>query len=104
MPELPEVEVYVARLRSRLVGQALERVRIRSFLLVRSFDPPVEEVAGTELRTVVRLGKRIRYAENEMNYCAGCQTGGKLLSDRSPARLLKDDWPKTLNELEERRP
>jgi len=47
---------------------------------------------------------RIAYAENETNYCARCQTGGKVLSDRSLARLLKDDWPKTIDELEERLP
>lgn len=40
--------------------------------------------------------QRIVYAENECNYCAICQTGGKLLADRSLSRLLKDDWPKTL--------
>jgi len=45
---------------------------------------------------------RIRHAENETNYCARCQTGGKVLSDRSLARLLKDDWPRSLDELEER--
>ncbi len=45
---------------------------------------------------------RIAYAENETNYCARCQTGGKVLSDRALARLLKSDWPKTLEELEER--
>lgn len=44
--------------------------------------------------------QRIVYAENECNYCPRCQTGGKLLSDRSLARLLKDDWPKTIDELE----
>jgi len=48
--------------------------------------------------------QRIAYAENETNYCARCQTGGRLLSDRSLARLLKDDWPKTLEELERRLP
>ncbi|MCI0669303.1 MAG: formamidopyrimidine-DNA glycosylase [Myxococcaceae bacterium] len=47
--------------------------------------------------------QRIVYAENEANYCARCQTEGRLLSDRSLARLLKDDWPRTLEELEERR-
>ena len=47
--------------------------------------------------------QRIVYAENESNYCAKCQTGGKLLADRSLSRLLKGDWPKTLEELEERR-
>ena len=43
---------------------------------------------------------RIRYASNEANYCATCQTGGKLLADRSLSRLLKKSWPKTLEELE----
>ena len=47
--------------------------------------------------------QRIRYAENETNYCAVCQTGGKLLADRSLSRLLKSDWPRTLEEMEERR-
>lgn len=44
--------------------------------------------------------QRIVYAENEANYCARCQTGGKLLADRSLSRLLKQSWPKTLDELE----
>jgi formamidopyrimidine-DNA glycosylase len=44
--------------------------------------------------------QRIRYADNETNYCARCQTGGKLLADRSLSRLLHKDWPKTLDELE----
>jgi len=48
--------------------------------------------------------QRIAYAENETNYCPRCQTGGKLLSDRSLARLLHDDWPRTIEELEERFP
>jgi len=46
--------------------------------------------------------QRIRYAGNEANYCAVCQTGGKLLADRALSRILRDDWPKTLTELEER--
>lgn len=45
--------------------------------------------------------QRIVHAENETNYCPRCQTGGKLLADRSLSRLLKADWPKTLDELEE---
>lgn len=45
--------------------------------------------------------QRIVHAENETNYCPRCQTGGKVLADRSLSRLLKDDWPKTLEELEE---
>jgi formamidopyrimidine-DNA glycosylase len=47
--------------------------------------------------------QRIRYADNECNYCATCQCGGKLLADRGLSTLLKKDWPKTLAELEERR-
>jgi formamidopyrimidine-DNA glycosylase len=47
--------------------------------------------------------QRIVFAENETNYCAKCQTGGKLLADRSLSRLLKQDWPRTLEELEEGR-
>ena len=50
-------------------------------------------VCGTEVQ-------RIRYADNETNYCPTCQTGGRLLADRSLSRLLKDDWPKTVDELE----
>ena len=46
--------------------------------------------------------QRIRYADNETNYCPQCQTGGKLLADRSLSRLLKSDWPRNLEELEER--
>jgi formamidopyrimidine-DNA glycosylase len=45
--------------------------------------------------------QRIVYAENETNYCPRCQTGGKLLADRSLSRLLKSDWPRTIEELEE---
>lgn len=44
--------------------------------------------------------QRIRRAESEVNYCATCQTGGKVLADRGLSRLLKGDWPKTLEELE----
>jgi formamidopyrimidine-DNA glycosylase len=45
--------------------------------------------------------QRIRYASNETNYCAVCQTGGRLLADRALSRLLREDWPRTLEELEE---
>jgi len=50
-------------------------------------------ICGTEVQ-------RIKYASNEVNYCPRCQTGGKILADRSLSRLLKDDWPKTIEELE----
>ncbi len=48
--------------------------------------------------------QRIVYAENETNYCPSCQTNGKLLADRSLSRLLKDDWPRSIEELEEGHP
>jgi len=44
--------------------------------------------------------QRIRYADNETNYCARCQTGGRLLADRAMSRLLKQDWPRSLDEVE----
>ena len=44
--------------------------------------------------------QRIRYADNETNYCARCQTEGRLLADRALSRLLKQDWPKSLDELD----
>ena len=53
-------------------------------------------VCGTKVQRIV-------YAENEANYCPTCQTGGKLLADRALSQLLRGDWPKTLEELEERK-
>jgi len=50
-------------------------------------------VCGTEVQ-------RIAYAENAVNYCPSCQTGGKVIADRSLSRLLKEDWPRTVEELE----
>jgi formamidopyrimidine-DNA glycosylase len=44
--------------------------------------------------------QRIRYADNETNYCPRCQTGGRVLADRSLSRLLKKDWPRTIEEME----
>jgi formamidopyrimidine-DNA glycosylase len=44
--------------------------------------------------------QRIRYAANETNYCPACQTGGRLLADRALSRLLREDWPRTLEEME----
>ena len=45
--------------------------------------------------------QRIRYATNETNYCPTCQTGGRVLADRALSRLLKKDWPRTLEELDQ---
>src|SRR5438309_9552267 len=44
--------------------------------------------------------QRIRYADNETNYCARCQTGGRLLADRAMSRILREDWPRSIDELE----
>jgi formamidopyrimidine-DNA glycosylase len=60
-------------------------------------------VHGKYLKPCPRCGQpiqRIRYADNETNYCAQCQTGGKVLADRSLSRLLGSDWPRSLDELE----
>jgi formamidopyrimidine-DNA glycosylase len=53
-------------------------------------------VCGTQIQ-------RIRYAENETNYCPRCQTEDRVLADRALSRLLKDDWPRTVEELERQR-
>jgi formamidopyrimidine-DNA glycosylase len=69
---------------------------------VTAFRPEMA-VHGRFGRPCPRCGKpiqRIRYADNETNYCAACQTGGKVLADRSLSRLLGTDWPRTLDELE----
>jgi formamidopyrimidine-DNA glycosylase len=69
---------------------------------VTAFRPEMA-VHGRFGRPCPRCGKpiqRIRYADNETNYCAACQTGGKVLADRSLSRLLGADWPRTLDELE----
>src|SRR5262249_39009384 len=56
------------------------------------YGKPCPECASPVLRVV--------YADNEANYCAACQTGGRILADRALSRLLRDDWPRTLDELE----
>ena len=72
---------------------------------VTAFRPQMA-VHGRYGQPCPRCGKkvqRIRYASNETNYCPECQTGGKLLADRSLSRLLREDWPRSLEELEEKR-
>ena len=84
----------------RLVAEARERFPEK----VTAFRPEMAvhgrfrqpcPVCGTPVQRIV-------HAENEANYCPACQTGGKLLADRALSRLLREDWPKTLTELEER--
>jgi formamidopyrimidine-DNA glycosylase len=69
---------------------------------VTAFRPEMA-VHGKYKQRCPRCGntiQRIKYASNETNYCAACQTGGKLLADRAFSRLLREDWPRTLEELE----
>ena len=88
---LPE---WTQRLREEANGEFPEAVTaFRKEMAVHGrFGKPCP-VCGTSVQ-------RIRYAENETNYCPRCQTGGKLLADRALSRLLKNDWPKSIDELE----
>jgi formamidopyrimidine-DNA glycosylase len=88
---------WVDRLRSEAAGGFPEKVT--------AFRPEMA-VHGRYGLPCPRCGakiQRIRYASNETNYCAECQTGGRLLADRALSRLLGKDWPRTLEELEDLR-
>ncbi|HEV2323411.1 MAG TPA: DNA-formamidopyrimidine glycosylase family protein [Terracidiphilus sp.] len=88
----------LARWTERLVAEARERFPEG----VTAFRPEMA-VHGRYGEPCPRCGaaiQRIRYADNETNYCPTCQTGGKVLADRSLSRLLGSDWPRTLEELE----
>jgi formamidopyrimidine-DNA glycosylase len=86
---------WIERLRKETAGAFPEKVTaFREEMAVHGkFGKPCP-VCRTKVQRIV-------YAENESNYCPRCQTGGKILSDRSLARLLKDDWPRTIEELEQ---
>ena len=62
MPELPDVELYLAALRPRVIGRAVERVRVSSPFFVRTFDPPLASIEGKEIRALTRVGKRLVWA------------------------------------------
>jgi formamidopyrimidine-DNA glycosylase len=86
---------WIARLRKDIGKNFPERVTaFRDDMAVHGRYRKLCPVCGAPVQRIV-------YAENETNYCAKCQTGGKLLADRSLSRLLKDDWPRSLEELEE---
>ncbi len=88
---------WIERLRTETAGGFPEKVTaFRPEMAVHGRYGKPCPVCGTAIQ-------RIRYAENETNYCPRCQTGGKLLADRSLSRLLKDDWPKTIEALENQR-
>jgi formamidopyrimidine-DNA glycosylase len=85
---------WVDRLRAESAGKFPEGVTaFRKEMAVHGkYNQPCPR-CGTKVQ-------RIRYASNETNYCPTCQTGGKLLADRGLSRLLKEDWPRTMEELE----
>jgi len=93
-----QLKAWTDRLRREAGGRFPEKVTaFRPEMAVHGrFGQPCP-VCGTAVQ-------RIRYAENEVNYCPRCQTGGRLLADRSLSRLLKADWPRTIDEAEARRP
>ena len=91
------LEAWTARFRAEIGDGFPDKVTaFRPEMAVHGkFGQPCP-VCGTKVQRIV-------YADNEANYCPTCQTEGRLLADRSLSRLLKDDWPRTLEELEERR-
>jgi formamidopyrimidine-DNA glycosylase len=91
------LQVWIDRLRDEAAGEFPERVTaFRDGMAVHGRYRQPCPVCGAPVQRIV-------YAHNEANYCSRCQTGGRLLSDRALSRLMKDDWPRTLDELEERR-
>jgi formamidopyrimidine-DNA glycosylase len=88
------LQVWVTRLRAEAESAFPEKVTaFRKDMAVHGrYGLPCPRCADKVLR--------IRYADKETNYCARCQTGGKVLADRSLSRLLGSDWPRTLEELE----
>jgi len=91
------LDAWSARLREEAAGEFPEKVT--------AFRPgmAVHGRYGQPCPVCAAPVQRIVYARNEANYCSRCQTGGRLLSDRALSRLLKDDWPRTLDELEARK-
>jgi len=88
---------WIARLRAEAMDAFPEKVTAfrEDFAAHGRFGKPCPQ-CGTPIQRIV-------YAENESNYCPTCQTEGKLLADRSLSRLLRQDWPRTLDELEQRK-
>lgn len=104
----PEIERLYEATRATLIGWT-DRLRAEEGPdfpeNVTAFKPEMA-VHGRFGQPCPRCGakiQRIRYASNETNYCARCQTGGRLLADRALSRLMHEDWPRTLDELEARR-
>jgi formamidopyrimidine-DNA glycosylase len=86
--------LWMDRLRKNVGAEFPEKVTaFREGMAVHGRYGKPRPVCGQKIQ-------RIRYADNETNYCAQCQTGGRVLADRSLSRLLRSDWPRTLEELE----
>jgi formamidopyrimidine-DNA glycosylase len=91
------LQLWIARLREEAAGEFPEKVTaFRKEMAVHGRYGQPCPICGAPVQRIV-------YATNEANYCSRCQTGGRLLLDRALSRLLKDDWPRTLEELESRK-
>lgn len=90
------LEAWTVRLRAEAGGEFPEKVTaFREGMAVHGrYRQPCPDCGAPV--------QRIRYAENEVNYCATCQTGGRVLADRAMSRLLREDWPRSLDEWSER--
>ena len=118
---LHRAQLSPVTLTQRLSGEEIERLHVATRQTLTDWTDRLQTEAGggfPEKVTAFREGmavhgrygkpcprcgakvQRIRYASNETNYCPRCQTGGKLLADRSLSRLLKEDWPHSLEEME----
>jgi formamidopyrimidine-DNA glycosylase len=91
------LQAWIARLRDELAGEFPDKVTAfhEEMAVHGRYGKPCP-ICGAPVQRIV-------YAKNEANYCSRCQTGGRLLSDRALSRLLRDDWPRTLDELESRK-
>ena len=79
MPELPEIEAYLAALRPRIVGETVRGVRIASFSLLRTYDPPVDGLIGVRVASVHRIGKRISIdLDNDLHAVIHLMIAGRL--------------------------
>jgi formamidopyrimidine-DNA glycosylase len=122
---LHRAQLSPARLTQAMSDEEIARLFDATRAVLREWTETLQREAGGEFPEKVtafrpgmavhgRYGKpcprcgapvqRIVYASNEANYCANCQTGGRLLADRALSRLLREDWPKSLDDLERRRP
>jgi formamidopyrimidine-DNA glycosylase len=91
------LRTWIARLRDEVAGEFPDKVTAfhKEMAVHGRYGQPCP-VCGAPVQRIV-------YAKNEANYCSRCQTGGRLLSDRALSRLLREDWPRTLDELESRK-